>query len=434
MIKWNFHEINFLRKNYRIFTYEELSRKLNRPLYSINWKVRDLDLKKGRWNEKNRLNRNKIVNKLKEFRIHYNRSPSIREVPIALKSACQRHFGNFNNAKKAANLEIKQYIKNLPKGAYKPSKELAYIVGVLLGDGHFRYQHDRKRTSYVIVFATKDKDIMDYFACQFKKWSNFFPKLFIRKGGWRKFPNGNISYYQKFYCTQISFKEAWTFLTEFKRDPLYCIDFFSEKYYPWIIKGLWDAEGSINFKTNDCLRISFTNTDDAILSLYRRLLNQCCIYYYLEKGTENKTNVQISDIFNVLKFIKVIDGITIKRKEHKIKTRLSQLKKDYKQLDLTIDFNHEVYEIVKRIPSGYVSTYGEVALALRNPRAYRAVGNALHKNPYAPVVPCHRVINADGSLGGFASGVKKKIALLEAEGIEVKKNKVDLERYLFKLS
>ena len=86
------------------------------------------------------------------------KSPSVREVPVALKSACQRHFGNFNSAKKLAGLEIKKPIKNLPSDSFIPSKELAYIVGLLLGDGSFRYQKSAERTSYVTAYSTKDKE------------------------------------------------------------------------------------------------------------------------------------------------------------------------------------------------------------------------------------------------------------------------------------
>lgn len=65
-------------------------------------------------------------------------------------------------------------------------------------------------------------------------------------------------------------------------------------------------------------------------------------------------------------------------------------------------------------------------------RAYRAVGNAMNKNPYAPEVPCHRVISSDGSLGGFALGPKKKIAMLKKEGVEIKNGKIDLKKYEYK--
>ncbi len=93
-------------------------------------------------------------------------------------------------------------------------------------------------------------------------------------------------------------------------------------------------------------------------------------------------------------------------------------------------FNQKVYEICKTIPKGKISTYRQIALKL-NCKAYRAVGNALNKNPYAPVVPCHRVIKTNGEVGGFASGTKNKIKLLKQEGIEIKNNKIDLKKYLY---
>ena len=79
-------------------------------------------------------------------------------------------------------------------------------------------------------------------------------------------------------------------------------------------------------------------------------------------------------------------------------------------------FQKSVYAVVARIPKGRTMTYAQVAAAIGNPRAVRAVGNALNKNPFAPQVPCHRVIRSDGSIGGFASGSKKKKALLREEG------------------
>ena len=80
------------------------------------------------------------------------------------------------------------------------------------------------------------------------------------------------------------------------------------------------------------------------------------------------------------------------------------------------DFSRAVYSVVSRIPKGRTMTYAEVAAAAGRPRAVRAVGNILNRNPFAPEVPCHRVIRSDGSLGGFARGPAKKKALLEGEG------------------
>jgi len=93
-------------------------------------------------------------------------------------------------------------------------------------------------------------------------------------------------------------------------------------------------------------------------------------------------------------------------------------------------FQNQVYALTKRIPRGKVAAYKLIAQALGT-KAYRAVGQALKRNPYAPVVPCHRVINSDGSLGGFAFGRKRKRELLKEEGVLIKKNKINLFRYRF---
>ena len=80
------------------------------------------------------------------------------------------------------------------------------------------------------------------------------------------------------------------------------------------------------------------------------------------------------------------------------------------------EFKKRVYEVVKRIPRGEVLTYKEVAKLVGRPLAFRAVGNALNKNPFAPAVPCHRVIRSDGRAGGYAQGTRAKIRILKQEG------------------
>ena len=87
-----------------------------------------------------------------------------------------------------------------------------------------------------------------------------------------------------------------------------------------------------------------------------------------------------------------------------------------------MNFSNKVYELCKKIPRGKVSTYKEISKAL-NSKAYRAVGQALNKNPYKNV-PCHRVIGNNSFLGGYAHGLKNKAKLLEKEGIKIKNNKV----------
>jgi methylated-DNA-[protein]-cysteine S-methyltransferase len=82
------------------------------------------------------------------------------------------------------------------------------------------------------------------------------------------------------------------------------------------------------------------------------------------------------------------------------------------------EFHRRVYEVARAIPPGEVLTYGEVAQRLGDPGAARAVGQALGANPFAPVVPCHRVLAAGGRSGGFSAegGAQTKLRMLEIEG------------------
>lgn len=78
-------------------------------------------------------------------------------------------------------------------------------------------------------------------------------------------------------------------------------------------------------------------------------------------------------------------------------------------------FTLKVYKALLTIPLGEVRTYKWVAKKAGSPRAYRAVGQILKNNPYPLIVPCHRVINCGGKLGGYAGGLKMKKTLLELE-------------------
>ena len=81
------------------------------------------------------------------------------------------------------------------------------------------------------------------------------------------------------------------------------------------------------------------------------------------------------------------------------------------------------------IPKGRVVTYKDIARLVGAPAAYRAVGNAVGKNPDAPKVPCHRVVASDGTLGGYSGGLPVKIRLLKKEGVEIRNGRIDLKKY-----
>ena len=82
-------------------------------------------------------------------------------------------------------------------------------------------------------------------------------------------------------------------------------------------------------------------------------------------------------------------------------------------------FQIKVWKHLKKIKKGTVKTYKEVAIAIKSPKSARAVANACAKNPYAPKIPCHRVIRSDGRLGGYSGrgGIKQKLKLLRFEKV-----------------
>ena len=84
-------------------------------------------------------------------------------------------------------------------------------------------------------------------------------------------------------------------------------------------------------------------------------------------------------------------------------------------------FQIKVWNYLKTIPKGQIKTYKQVAIAIKSPKSARAVANACGKNPYAPKIPCHRVIRSDGSLGGYSGrgGIKRKLYLLRFEKVDI---------------
>lgn len=89
-----------------------------------------------------------------------------------------------------------------------------------------------------------------------------------------------------------------------------------------------------------------------------------------------------------------------------------------KELTRLTDFEKSVLRAVKKIPRGRLLTYKLLAAALGRPRAFRAVGRALSKNPHLVKIPCHRVVRSDGGIGGYRAGIKKKLIFLKKEGLE----------------
>lgn len=89
------------------------------------------------------------------------------------------------------------------------------------------------------------------------------------------------------------------------------------------------------------------------------------------------------------------------------------------------EFQQLCYDTLKeKVPAGTVITYGGLAKLIGHPKAYRAVGSAMNKNPFAPEVPCHRVVKSNGDLGEFAYDISLKVKRLQEEGVFVENGKI----------
>lgn len=122
----------------------------------------------------------------------------------------------------------------------------------------------------------------------------------------------------------------------------------------------------------------------------------------------------------------LLDSITLFLQGEKVNFNLNIV-----ELNLCSDFQKRVLLAEYRIPRGSVSTYSRIANHIGKPRAARAVGNALANNPFPLVIPCHRAVRSDGSLGGYQGGLDMKKQLLEMEGIKITNNRVNMEKVTY---
>jgi O-6-methylguanine DNA methyltransferase len=96
------------------------------------------------------------------------------------------------------------------------------------------------------------------------------------------------------------------------------------------------------------------------------------------------------------------------------------------------EFERKVLVATFRIPHGKISTYKRIAEKIGKPKAYRAVANALHKNPLHPIVPCHRVVRSDGKFGGESKEAESRRKLVEKEGVPLRNDQVKInEKILY---
>ena len=114
-------------------------------------------------------------------------------------------------------------------------------------------------------------------------------------------------------------------------------------------------------------------------------------------------------------------GAIVRQAEKELREYFSGRRQKFTvKLDLDgTEFQRTAWEAMRRIPFGSTISYGDQAKAIGKPKAFRAVGSANGRNPVPIIVPCHRVLASDGSLGGYSLGLSMKRRLLALEGVSV---------------
>lgn len=98
-----------------------------------------------------------------------------------------------------------------------------------------------------------------------------------------------------------------------------------------------------------------------------------------------------------------------------------------------MSLDKKIYKKLLEVPEGKITTYGDLAKAVGFTNGQRAVGKFMNKNPYPVIIPCHRVVKADGKIGGYAYGEEIKTNMLKKEGIRVKDGKIlDWEKAIYR--
>ena len=261
-----------------------------------------------RWsNEKIKREYIKLMNEL-------GRIPTSRDLEKynnKLRKAIETHYGSLKKLRRELGLpEVveRKPRKKVKESAYEISKELAYIVGVLLGDGSLIYTRTKR-----FCLRTIDWDFAIYTYAMLKEWCGIEPKIYEIKGGERLFPNGVLSKTKNSFVVALHSKEAVEILKRYSEDYSWIFD-QPEDFRIAFIKGLWDSEGTIT----DPYTISWCNTNKKLVETYAKLLASVGIKARIFKRPDRELyDVKIFRKKDVIKFYKKI-GITIKRKRDKL--------------------------------------------------------------------------------------------------------------------
>ncbi len=151
------------------------------------------------------------------------------------------------------------------------------------------------------------------------------------------------------------------------------------------------------------------------------------VTYFIAEA-DGKERVRISDEHEGIGWFSFADAL--KKMNYKESRKVLQDAHEFLNVGLH-PLAQKIYQLAKKIPAGKVTTYGEIAAALKKPRMSRFVGTVLNKNTDESI-PCHRVVKQNGEIGGYNKGTIKKIAILKREGVIVENGRVDLLKFGFR--
>ncbi|MCX6741779.1 MAG: hypothetical protein NTX24_01215 [Candidatus Pacearchaeota archaeon] len=312
---WTKKEINFLKKEYKSKN-KTLSQNLDRTIGAIAKKKYQLELKhSNKWTEE------EIILELKNLNKKIGHSPSVREVSQKLYQATLRFFGSFNNAKNKANLKTSRPKHHqIKKDIKKVTKELAYILGVIHGDGYCYIRKSKLRTSAIIGLHVKDKDFADNFKEVLGRWSGIKAKEY----------NNHSEHYVALYsidCAKIiKDVNVKNVLRQNRQVRIY------------FLRGMYDSEGGVIAKNLECRRkakrwIHFSNSKIKTINLVKTCLDSLCITYKIRPGVHSgfgskrqQYELLIYNKEGMRNFYKYV-GFSIKRKQKELVTLINSFEK-----------------------------------------------------------------------------------------------------------
>ncbi len=162
----------------------------------------------------------------------------------------------------------------------------------------------------------------------------------------------------------------------------------------------------------------FTSLLDTFTIVWKEIDSEARVQHIFLSDPEKKSEIKARDAFTTIELGSsvIIEALGLKIAQV---LRGEKINFDLQLIDLDQCFNIQKKVLLAEhgIPRGWISTYKRIANKIGVPNGARVVGNALARNPFPIVIPCHRAIKSNGELGGFQGGIKMKRALLEMEGI-----------------